>query len=42
MIAASFASPPVESSITFGNAGTQPPSFSASATTGSDIIDEKR
>ena len=41
-IAASFASPPVDSSITRGRSGTSPASASASATTGSHSIEENR
>src|SRR5262249_26221876 len=42
LIAASFASPPVESSITFGRPGTSRASASASSTTGGLSIEEKR
>ena len=41
-IAASLASPPVDSSITRGRSGTSPASASARSTTGADSIDENR
>ena len=41
-IAASLASPPVESSIVFGSSGTSLASASARSTTGSDSMTEKR
>ena len=42
LIAASFASPPVDSSMTRGRAGTSAASASARSTTGADSIEENR